>query len=242
MLRLRILSLYHHYLLPACVMASMKSYSSQGVQTDNAPVLFESTSTQTGDDPSCDTGRSSAGLIEANSSAYSYSDVPVHDFLADAGHETREIRRQKYTQLPCNRPSQIFNSNERRIVSLPETAPPVSVKASVEATRRVVSASSARQSSRSHVLNHKREYSQMSTSTFEELEDETVGFGGFPCGNLDLPRTPSPPSSPESVTIISNSNFQVPATFLRARQGQEPYAFRPTHDEDGTKCVPALGN
>ncbi|KDQ27720.1 hypothetical protein PLEOSDRAFT_1104401 [Pleurotus ostreatus PC15] len=211
----------------------MKSYSSQGVQTDDVPILLERISKQAGEDPTCDTERPSAGLIKANSSAYSYSDVPVHDFLADTGHETREIRRQKYTQLPCNRPSQISNPNERRIVSLPETAPPVSVKASVEATRRVVSASSARQSSRSHRLNHEREYSQMSTSTFEEVEDDALGSGGFPCGNLDLPRTPSPPSSPESVTIISNPNFQVPATFLRARQGQEPYAFRPTQDEDG---------
>lgn len=38
-----------------------------------------------------------------------------------------------------------------------------------------------------------------------------------PCSPADIPRTPSPPSSPESITIIGNDS-QVPESFLRRQQ------------------------
>lgn len=38
-----------------------------------------------------------------------------------------------------------------------------------------------------------------------------------PCSPADIPRTPSPPSSPESITIIGNDS-QVPESFLRRQK------------------------
>lgn len=140
-------------------------------------------------------------------------DVPDGD-SADMGSSIREYKRQPLSYgLPKGR---TLKSVSARIVSLPETATSYSAKKAVEKTRRVVS-----QPERSKYMVHSDASSPFSDRldiSYETLDPFSEAHQRtrvrVRSNATDLPHTPSPPSSPESVVIIADKS-QLPKGFLR---------------------------
>ncbi|KAJ8454007.1 hypothetical protein ONZ45_g19473 [Pleurotus djamor] len=179
-------------------MTSPKEYKSLGVQTD--PVV--------------------AGVLESSTLAVAQNGAYMHSNALSLSNNPRlpGQRHYKYSDLTYNRPSQCSNVNqEARVVSLPETTPLISSKVLAESNRRVVSLTTDASAPclLSDDLDHSGEFTQSSTSTFGgplHSGDDSGSLRHF-LGNA-LPRTPSPPSSPDSVTIISHPEGRVPSSFL----------------------------
>ncbi|KAJ7072117.1 hypothetical protein C8F01DRAFT_230437 [Mycena amicta] len=121
---------------------------------------------------------------------------------------------RKHPQFPYRRPSQ-------RVFSLPETSPPYATVTARE-TRGVSLTERARVS-----LTFSDNTPEISSSVETSFRSETRSGSSRARRSLpssDIPHTPSPPSSPESVMIIGN-NMQVPMAFLRQKA-------KPNHDEE----------
>ncbi|KAJ7859694.1 hypothetical protein B0H13DRAFT_2074638 [Mycena leptocephala] len=103
--------------------------------------------------------------------------IPVHA----AGPTRSPPTSRKHAQLPYSRPSHL-NSTTQRVLSLPETSPPTFAFFS---DNTIESSASAETS----FLSENRSGSSRARRSFP---------------SSDMPHTPSPPSSPESVMIIGN--------------------------------------
>ncbi|THV02446.1 hypothetical protein K435DRAFT_836488 [Dendrothele bispora CBS 962.96] len=134
----------------------------------------------------------------------------------------QRVSREKPLQLGFQKPSENLNS-ARRIVSLPETSPPqrliIRGERVVSLTERTKAPSSLFDTSLAS------DYSDCSQSPDASRSPSDIRVTKTPRSHLRSslsgsgflsPRTPSPPSSPESVMIIG-SDVQVPSSFHRYR-------------------------
>ncbi|TFK54171.1 hypothetical protein OE88DRAFT_1654700 [Heliocybe sulcata] len=131
-----------------------------------------------------------------------------------------ERRAYGYQQLTRRRPAHLKDDGGR-IVSLPETESEYSAKVILESTTSRVVSMPERQRRRSSVsfstsVDHSGSIEQSDVSRSEEysLRRRTRPSTRTSSGT---PRTPSPPSSPESVVFISD-DAQLPEAFLRRRK------------------------
>ncbi|KAG6885971.1 hypothetical protein C0993_006898 [Termitomyces sp. T159_Od127] len=162
--------------------------------------------------------------------AYSYSESLCLSQSPDSAssNQPKPYRAPKPAQLPRNRPNRVKNQG-KRVVSLPESA---QLKSSSDNLRipaddgpslRVVSLpgpelrnnpSMRSPSSTQDDLSSTVEYldSSLDTSYRSGTGSMHPDSRGFPPS--DMPMTPSPPSSPESVLVVGNES-RVSKTFLR---------------------------
>ncbi|KAF8628915.1 hypothetical protein AX15_003693 [Amanita polypyramis BW_CC] len=142
------------------------------------------------------------------SSAYTYSEADIS--AGKSPLRSSIAARQRYTQLPFHRPVE-FKSSTKRVVSLPEEF--TDKQHPKEASQRVVS------------MPEKLKLSPGASDSSSSLDISAISVESnilafakpsrlhtYP--HSDLPSTPSPPSSPESIMIIGNDS-QVPRTLLR---------------------------
>ncbi|KAJ6587129.1 hypothetical protein DFH09DRAFT_977642 [Mycena vulgaris] len=235
------------------VTVEQKDYVDRGVQTDLArrlsrpesftskpinPRVYDPPAPHT--PPTALTSGSSSHSPSLNI-AYSHSPtsgghpIPVHA----AGPTRSPPTSRKHPQLPYSRPSQL-NSTTQRVLSLPETSPPYSTQLPRET--RGVSLSERPRASLSFSDNTIESSGSAETSFLSENRSgSSRARRSFP--SSDMPHTPSPPSSPESVMIIGN-DMQVPISFLR----QKVKASKVYEDDGGwiswasspPKPIPAL--
>ncbi|KAJ7188026.1 hypothetical protein C8R46DRAFT_978952 [Mycena filopes] len=145
---------------------------------------------------------------------------------------------RKHAQLPYSRPSQSTGTTQR-VLSLPETSPRV-----VHVLRESRGVSLSERPLRASLSFSDNTTDSASTETSflsENRSGSSRARRSFP--SSDMPHTPSPPSSPESVMIIGN-DMQVPISFLR----QKAKSNRVYEDDSGwiswasspPKPIPAL--
>ncbi|KAJ7045732.1 hypothetical protein C8F04DRAFT_988991 [Mycena alexandri] len=132
--------------------------------------------------------------------------IPLHT----AGPTRSPPISRKHAQLPYSRPSQL-NGTIQRVLSLPETSPRV---VHVPRETRGVSLSERPRVSLSSSDNTTESTSAETSFLSENRSGSSRARRSFP--SSDMPHTPSPPSSPESVMIIGN-DMQVPISFLRRK-------------------------
>ncbi|KAJ7446290.1 hypothetical protein B0H11DRAFT_2085900, partial [Mycena galericulata] len=159
--------------------------------------------------------------------------IPVHAI----GPTRSPPTSRKHPQLPYSRPSHL-NSITRRVLSLPETSPPYAML--VPRETRGVSLSERPRASLSFSDNTPESSASAETSFVSETRSgSSRARRSFP--SSEMPHTPSPPSSPESVMIIGN-DMQVPISFLRQKA-------KASYEDDGgwiswasspPKPIPAL--
>jgi len=126
--------------------------------------------------------------------------------------------------IDCNRPSALSLSIQSRMVSLPNPLPPTTVKAEFEARGRIVTMPE-RGAHSNFSIGQKLALSSQLDSPEHSLDSwespgSTSGRDQRRPYPYDLPQTPSPPSSPDSVMIIGN-NTQVSGSFLKRTQEDE---------------------
>ncbi|KAJ6596658.1 hypothetical protein B0H10DRAFT_755624 [Mycena sp. CBHHK59/15] len=143
----------------------------------------------------------------SNSSAIGDNPTPAHS----TGPTRSPPTSRKHPQLPYCRPSQL-NSSTQRVFSLPETSPSVT---QVPRETRGVSLSERPRVSLSFSDNTVESSASAETSLLSETRSGS-SRARHSLPSSDLPHTPSPPSSPESVMIIGN-DMQVPISFLRQK-------------------------
>ncbi|KAJ7702976.1 hypothetical protein B0H17DRAFT_1175834, partial [Mycena rosella] len=240
-------------MIRAMVTVEKKDYVDRGVQTDLPRRLSRPESSTSKpinprvyDPPAPHTPPTTLKSSSASHSptldlAYSHSptsgrhSIPVHA----AGPTRSPPTSRKHPQLPYSRPSQLNSTTTQRVLSLPETSPYVT---QLPRETRGVSLSERPRASLSFSDNT-IESSVSAETSF--LSDNRSGSSrprrSFT--SSDMPHTPSPPSSPESVMIIGN-DMQVPISFLR----QKVKASKVYEDDGGwiswasspPKPIPAL--
>ncbi|CAK5281617.1 unnamed protein product [Mycena citricolor] len=157
---------------------------------------------------------------------------------------TRSPSSRKHVQLPYSRPSAQVYALSQRVTSLPE--PSIRKTQPIHETRRV-SLSEYPNASIRHSLsftdNMIESASPSVETSFETRSGSVSSRARRSLPSSDMPHTPSPPSSPESVMIIGN-HMQVPISFL-----QNKTKSRDVYDENGgwiswsdspPKPIPAL--
>ncbi|KAJ6499090.1 hypothetical protein C8R45DRAFT_1126242 [Mycena sanguinolenta] len=203
----------------AMVKTEQKDYVDRGVQTDLPRRLSRPTDSSFSkpvnprvfppNTPPTMSSRSSLSPrfdITYNSPVAGDHPMPAHA----AGPTRSPLTSRKHAQLPYSRPSNV-NSTIQRILSLPETCPPYVTQ--VPRETRGVSLSERPRASLSFSDNTPE--SSAETSFFSENRSGSPRTRrSLP--SSDMPHTPSPPSSPESVMIIGN-DMQVPISFLRQK-------------------------
>ncbi|KZT26699.1 hypothetical protein NEOLEDRAFT_201284 [Neolentinus lepideus HHB14362 ss-1] len=189
----------------------MKDYVDRGIQTSPFPPVL-----QVAEKPKTEDVHDSNSRQSLDTGAYSHSFAPDEAELS-LFHVDR--RSYSYQQLTRRRPSHLKDEGSR-IVSFPETEPEYSVKAALEPTTARVVSMPQRQRRRSSVsfstaVDHSGSMEPSDTSRSEEylLRKRTRTR----TSSHDTPRTPSPPSSPESVVFIAN-DAQLPEAFLRRKK------------------------
>ena len=140
--------------------------------------------------------------------AYSVPESPISPMLAPL--VSRQLSKRGYARFPAG---EIVN---RRIVSMPENRTEVMSHSN---SKRVVS-----------MPNRVRPALEPSTEPFQSPTTAGDSFGSYSgrrervrvsCALSDVPQTPSPPSSPESLLIIA-AGTQLPEGFLRRKYSPEP--------------------
>lgn len=164
-------------------------------------------------------------------SAYSQSlSAESTDALSSSIHSLH-----MYAQLQYARPSPSHNPKKNRIVSLPEVGTdPIVAARELYPTPRVVSLAERPRPSMS--FNGYSPPDCFETSASTDNSNSYFSVTHFtrihpygPSSDDNLPHTPSPPSSPDSVMIIGNEpRVQVHHNFLRSKS-HSPYS-----DEDGS--------
>ncbi|KAF8639493.1 hypothetical protein AX17_001398 [Amanita inopinata Kibby_2008] len=148
-------------------------------------------------------------------SAYTYLKTEILDGTIQPSplSSSSLTARQRYAQLPFNRPAD-FRQSTKRVFSLPQEN--VNDATSDEVTsRRVVSMPERiKPSSPNLSANFSADVSSSSSDFDASGFNRALKIRDHAYPHSDLPSTPSPPSSPESIMIISN-DAQVPRTFLR---------------------------
>ena len=197
----------------------MKVYTERATQTDVSVVLstqsipsdlFENNISAEGNVGDSILG----GNLAHQNSAYT-SENCLPDASSGRDPSARSISaRQRYAELPFNRPVD-FRSSAKRTVSLPDEYVD---SLNPEEPQRVVS-----MPERPKPLSPgaSDSFSSLDTSTLS-MESTSHSFSkpsmlqSHSRPHSDLPCTPSPPSSPESIMIIG-SDAQVPRTLLRPK-------------------------
>ncbi|KAJ7217838.1 hypothetical protein GGX14DRAFT_357273 [Mycena pura] len=231
-------------MIRATVTTQKKDYVDRGVQTDLVRRLsrpHSSTSKPVNpriyDDPAPTTPPGPLNIGRSfHLAAYTHSPSGGSPLASGPARSPHNFR--KHPQLPYSRPSQIHGITQR-VLSLPETSPP---RVTVVRETRGVSLSERPRVSLSSSDNT-GEFSASAETSFlsENRSGSSRTRRSFP--SCDMPRTPSPPSSPESVMIIGN-DMRVPIAFLR-QKGKADHVYE---DESGwiswasspPKPIPAL--
>ncbi|KAJ7163610.1 hypothetical protein C8R43DRAFT_919307, partial [Mycena crocata] len=234
-------------MIRAMVSGLDRDYVDRGVQTDSPRQLSRPENSRVYDPPapitpptSSNSGRSSysSSYDRACSHSPASGSHPIPDHTA--GPTRSPPTSRKHPQLPYSRPSQLHRGTTQRILSLPETSPPYVTR--VPRAARGVSLSERPRTSLSFSDNTVESSASAETSFLSENHSgSSRARRSFP--SSDMPHTPSPPSSPESVMIIGN-DMQVPISFLR----QKPKTSRAYEDDGGwiswasspPKPIPAL--
>lgn len=180
----------------------MKLYAEKATQTDFLAIPATPSivlgSSELANDSALET------IITLQNSAYTYSETDA--FAGKSPLKSCIPPRRRYAQLPFNRPVE-FKSPTKRVVSLPEEY--ANKQRSEDQSQRVVSMP--------EIL---KPLSPSASDSFSSLDTSAISVESTKPSRLhtyphsDLPSTPSPPSSPESIMIIGN-NSQVPRTLLR---------------------------
>ncbi|KAK2464257.1 hypothetical protein APHAL10511_003714 [Amanita phalloides] len=147
------------------------------------------------------------------SSAYTYSDMLASDAFLRRNPSVPP--RQRYAQLPFNRPIDFLKSSAKRSVSLPED---YAECPRPEEFHRVVSMPEPLNPSTPCAADNMSSFdtSIISIDSDDHCFAHSSVLPNHSHHHSDLPCTPSPPSSPESILIIGN-NAQVPRTLLRSK-------------------------
>ncbi|KAJ7079128.1 hypothetical protein B0H15DRAFT_1000009, partial [Mycena belliarum] len=219
-------------MIRAMVTVEQKDYVDRGVQTDlfrpfsrpssvlsspinpHRPAPHTPPSTLKSDLPP-----QSPSLNRAYSPSPKSGAHPIHG----AG-PTRSPTSRKHPQLPYSRPSQLNSNTTQRILSLPDAFPPYLTQLPRET--RGASLSERPRASLS-LSDNTNESSASAETSFRS--GSSRARRSLP--SSDMPQTPSPPSSPESVMIIGN-HMQVPISFLR----QKAKASK-VHDDDSGELI-----
>ncbi|KAF8348335.1 hypothetical protein F5887DRAFT_1071961 [Amanita rubescens] len=190
----------------------MKVYTEKATQTDLSAVRSRPSDVLEQD---ISTGGNAGDILARQNSAYIDSEKHLSDASSGRDPSTRSISaRKRYAELPFNRPVD-FRSSAKRTVSLPEE---YTDNMNPEESQRVVSMPERSKPSSPGASDS---FSSLDTSTLS-MESTTHSFSkpsmlhSHPRPHSDLPCTPSPPSSPESIMIIGN-NSHVPRTLLRPK-------------------------
>ena len=210
---------YHPCLYPM----SQKHYANCGIQTDFSsvnqslspcqPQIFQSPVGQSCVVAGSDVPSSESDITLANGSlvfecAYNQSpDSQVHDSpsLLSSRH-----RLDRFTGIIYGRPSETRLSATKRVLSLTAVSPKAQFKTTMLGDKlRLVS-----MPERGKYANILAKDSLLEKRYIDDLDDTSNHEQMERPYPVDLPQTPSPPSSPESVTIIGN-NTHVPGLFLR---------------------------
>ncbi len=195
----------------------MKVYTERATQTDLSAVRSTPSDVLEQDiSTGGNAGDSIPGTILARrSSAYIDSEKHLSDASSGRDPSTRFISaRKRYAELSFNRPID-FRSSAKRTVSLPEE---YTDNMNPEESQRVVSMPERPKPSSPDASDS---FSSLDTSILS-MESTTHNLSkpsmlhSNPRPHSDLPCTPSPPSSPESIMIIGN-NSHVPRTLLRPK-------------------------
>ncbi|KAF9051158.1 hypothetical protein BDZ89DRAFT_1107845 [Hymenopellis radicata] len=187
----------------------LKTYVDRATQTDPAlppDTDIESTVTNPSE-PARDRDHAKSSILESSSLA-------------------RHLQKPHFT---FNGPSVLASTLTSRVVSLPETTPPVKIKAGSK--QRVVSLTDCKTFALADQIDDSTSSHCPETSISTELSqtssDSSLHYSGSRRSrHLAMPQTPSPPSSPESVMIIGN-DVQVPESFLNQKHtAVKPSMFR----------------
>lgn len=209
-------------------MNSRKIYVHKGIQTDlvhysPGPNLDKDLSVFSPNDALHDhsppdlsqsSGLSSVLHVSDDLDAYTYSEASLLDdsrYISDRPANNPR-RAQKYGQLSYNKPPHMASVNHR-ISSLPETSPPYRVAKFQESVVRLVSMPEPLEVLR-HSIDRSNQYLDCLGNSYSRSSD-----AGHTLFDRAL-RTPSPPSSPESIMIIGNET-RVPRTFLRPKSSTD---------------------
>jgi hypothetical protein len=167
-----------------------------------------------------------------------------HHFEAETNpNGLRQVSRRKHARINHDRSSRTRQGTSR-VVSLPETTPLHSIKSMLESTTQRIASMSERPKpdmSPQDAASLDGFEASASTETSYLTADEgpyLPRHAGFL--SLDVPHTPSPPSSPESVMIIENS-IHLPQSFLRHNSSLKSHPHSTFHDRDEGEfgeCLP----
>ena len=164
--------------------------------------------------------------VVAEDSAYSLEQMsPLASPSTLYSSTTRSFKQAKSPGLTRYVRAQKVSGSSTRLLSLPETVAAYSAKTALAKAPRVVS-------NPEHLKRRLRTPEDEAHS--DQLLDINVGAGSSAhrSAAIDTPRTPSPPSSPDSVVIISNNNH-LSESFLRGKS-RRPSCSPPDEDDDGT--------
>lgn len=189
----------------------MKVYTEKATQTDLSAIC-STPSDVLEQDISTDGNASDSGsgiILARQNSAYIDSEQYLSDASPGRDLSTRSTSaRKRYAELSFNRPVH-FRSSAKRTVSHPEE---YTDNMNAEEPQRVVSMPERPKPSSPGASDSFSSLDTSMESTAHNFSKQSM-LHGHPRPHSDLPCTPSPPSSPESIMIIGN-NSHVPRTLL----------------------------
>ncbi|PFH53809.1 hypothetical protein AMATHDRAFT_83726 [Amanita thiersii Skay4041] len=201
--------------MPCSCSVTSNPYVDKATQTDSECSLFASPKLSPwtfSESVGSNTQESAANTQKLG--AYTY--LRVQDSTLDietSPTQSTLTTRQRYPQLPCNRPFHL-RSSIKRVLSLPEDQ---IIVESNETPHRVFSMP-ARLTTLSPNTSSSFSSAEVSSNSLDSPVSK-LSNAKNPCEHSyrrsDVPSTPSPPSSPESIMIIGNDT-QLPRTFLRS--------------------------
>ncbi|KAK0504784.1 hypothetical protein EDD18DRAFT_1343564 [Armillaria luteobubalina] len=190
-------------------MADDRKYVDRAVQTDPVPL------------PSSQASSPSSAVAISPAEPSAYTDPNDASSLLDSSPAVRRLHKPR---LPFNGPSRAPTGTDR-IVSLPETSPPSRINPGGSGTR-IVSLTECSKSAFPKEDSFSSECFDASiftdtSGTHLSSENSIQHIQARRLRHSGLPRTPSPPSSPESIMIIGN-DVQVPVSFLHHKSESQP--------------------
>ena len=205
-------------------MSSSKGYESRAVQTTFSPpcspcsVVSPQPSHVDGG-PQSETSTSTVeSSLETPDNPSQTSDGSFVSYLSTPDRSISISRRVLKTRLPPNFPSRVTHTISQRIVSLPETAPLVSVKSQISSQQRIVTMPENIRSKRleKEFVLYPPEYedSPIEASNSFSISDGNGSFARADAVGADISHSSSSPSSSDSVVIIQNK-YHVSQAFLR---------------------------
>lgn len=203
-------------------MSLSKGYESRAVQTTPSPLCSPCSvvSPQPADGgPQSETSTSTIDFsLETPDNPSQNSDSSLVSDLSTPDRSISISRRILKTRLPPNFPSRATHTIGQRILSLPETAPLVSVKSQISSQQRIVTMPENIRSQRleKEFVLYPPEYeeSAIETSNSFSISDANSSFARTDAVGTDISHSSSSPSSPDSVVIIQNKHH-VSQAFLR---------------------------